>query len=114
MRDPAYRGPASSRPDKFFLPHMDGLSAANHLLRIEYFRPAAVDPKWTGSRLRSAIVAIPITSFGIVSLRQFSPGDETSYERQREKLHRRKLAPQPHRRNQRQLVLLGAGRDQIL
>ncbi len=93
---------------------LDGLFAAKYLLLNQYLAPTSVDPKWTGARLRSADATIPPGAFGINSLCEVSPGDESSYERQRKKLHRRKLASQPHRRNQRQLVLLGASRDQIL
>lgn len=45
---------------------------------------------------------------GVASLAKLSSGDETSHEGYREKLHRRKLASEPHSRNQRQLVLRGA------
>jgi|SRR5208282_886768 len=50
----------------------------------------------------------------IDSLAEFSPDDETSYQRKRQKLHRRKLASQPHRRIQRLLVLRTTGRGQML
>lgn len=48
-------------------------------------------------------------AFGVASFAKLSSGDETSHEGHREKLHRRKLASEPHSRNQRQLVLRGAG-----
>jgi hypothetical protein len=51
---------------------------------------------------------------GVASLAKLSSGDETSYEGHREKLHRGKLASEPHSRNQRQLVLRGAGSGQGL